>query len=421
MLVCSVRWAWWPARSRRPRPGRRPRPACPTPSCRSATRRSPVRRAAGPATRTRARRASTRSARPRTTTSPAPRRSRAAIAPRRPRSTSAGVESKNLACSGARTYTQTPGSGDFKPGLDFYSDSAGRVGQARALQQYAQHAPRADGRRADRREQLRLRERRPDLRHELAHVADVVEELLPRRRERGEHVHAGVRRAAAGGGQRRVRERRQAMRNAGVRGPATTGCSPRRTPRRSRAAAASATRRAASRARRSAAAASGTATPTGPTRRWSPRSTASCRQAAPRTASQVFDAQDALAGHRLCENTVGLLEETGIPNWTSPGAADRSEWVSQIRTVTTLVPPYQLQEDLHPSYWGQLALRNCLRQAYRQATAAATLHQRGRDGRHRAEHARSAKPARARWRPGRACPGSPPRGSRRSGRPRRRA
>ena len=76
----------------------------------------------------------------------------------------------------------------------------------------------------------------------------------------------------------------------------------------------------------------------------------------------VLDTQDALAGHRLCENTVGLMEETGIPNWTSPGAADRSEWVSQIRTVTTLVPPYQLQEDLHPSYWGQLALRNCLRQ-----------------------------------------------------------
>ena len=36
----------------------------------------------------------------------------------------------------------------------------------------------------------------------------------------------------------------------------------------------------------------------------------------------------------------------------------------QIRTLTTLFPPYQLQEDAHPNYWGQLALRNCFRQAY---------------------------------------------------------
>jgi hypothetical protein len=38
--------------------------------------------------------------------------------------------------------------------------------------------------------------------------------------------------------------------------------------------------------------------------------------------------------------------------------------VSQIRTLSTLLGPYQLQEDAHPSYWGQLALRNCLRQAF---------------------------------------------------------
>ena len=78
----------------------------------------------------------------------------------------------------------------------------------------------------------------------------------------------------------------------------------------------------------------------------------------------MFDGRNALVGHRLCENTDGLLEETGIANWRSPGAADRSEWVSQIRTATTIFGPYQLQEDLHPSYWGELALRNCVRQAY---------------------------------------------------------
>ena len=46
--------------------------------------------------------------------------------------------SANLACSGARTYTQAFSSGsDFKPGLDFYDDGAGHIGQAKALQQYA--------------------------------------------------------------------------------------------------------------------------------------------------------------------------------------------------------------------------------------------------------------------------------------------
>ena len=49
-----------------------------------------------------------------------------------------GLASANLACSGARTYTQPFSSGsDFKPGLDFYDDGAGHIGQAKALQQYA--------------------------------------------------------------------------------------------------------------------------------------------------------------------------------------------------------------------------------------------------------------------------------------------
>jgi hypothetical protein len=79
---------------------------------------------------------------------------------------------------------------------------------------------------------------------------------------------------------------------------------------------------------------------------------------------KLLDMQSALVGRRLCENTDGLLEEQGLASWRSPGAVDRSEWVQQIRTLTTLLPPYQLQEDGHPDFWGQLALRNCLRQAY---------------------------------------------------------
>jgi hypothetical protein len=78
----------------------------------------------------------------------------------------------------------------------------------------------------------------------------------------------------------------------------------------------------------------------------------------------ILDMVNALNGRKLCENTVGLLEEKGVATWRDAGAADKSEWVHQIRTLTTLFPPYQLQEDAHPNYWGQLALRNCFRQAY---------------------------------------------------------
>jgi hypothetical protein len=97
---------------------------------------------------------------------------------------------------------------------------------------------------------------------------------------------------------------------------------------------------------------------------------------------KALDMSAALAGHRLCENAVGLLEERGIATWESAGAADATEWVSQIRTATTIFGPYQLQEDAHPSYWGQLALRNCLRQAYRDdrggsCTATGGVNQRG--------------------------------------------
>jgi hypothetical protein len=82
------------------------------------------------------------------------------------------------------------------------------------------------------------------------------------------------------------------------------------------------------------------------------------------TNAVILDMSQALNGHRLCEVGVGLLEETGTATWQSPGAATTAEWVSQVRTVTTIVGPYQLQEGLHSNFWGQLAMRNCLRQAF---------------------------------------------------------
>jgi hypothetical protein len=83
----------------------------------------------------------------------------------------------------------------------------------------------------------------------------------------------------------------------------------------------------------------------------------------------TLDMVAALDGRRLCEQGVGLLEEQGVSTWQSAGAVDRTEWVSQIRTLTTVFGPYQLQEGIHPSYWGQLALRNCLRLAYNDGEA----------------------------------------------------
>lgn len=90
--------------------------------------------------------------------------------------------------------------------------------------------------------------------------------------------------------------------------------------------------------------------------------TAAAQSALPNV--KVLDLRDSLVGRRLCENTVGLLEEPGVASWTSNKAVDKTEWVSQIRTTTTCCgSPYQLQ-DGHASYWGQKAMRNCLRLAY---------------------------------------------------------
>ena len=83
---------------------------------------------------------------------------------------------------------------------------------------------------------------------------------------------------------------------------------------------------------------------------------------------KTMDIAGAFNGRRLCENTVGLLEEKGLSSWKSPGAVDKTEWINQIRTITAIFPPYELQEDLHPNYWAQLALRNCLTQAYNAGT-----------------------------------------------------
>jgi hypothetical protein len=83
---------------------------------------------------------------------------------------------------------------------------------------------------------------------------------------------------------------------------------------------------------------------------------------------KVMDLSSAFNGRRLCENTVGLTEEKGLSSWRAAGAVDQTEWINQIRTISTIGSDYYIQESIHPNYWGQLAMRNCVRQAYNGGT-----------------------------------------------------
>jgi len=278
-----------------------------------------------------------------------------------------GIASANLACSGARTYTQAFSSGsDFKPGLDFYDDGAGHLGQAKVLQQYAAT-------------------------HNIKMVvaligandygfADIVQQCVldwltsPTWWKNYCHDDSSMTSKFTAANVAAITTRvtnaflnlRTAMRNAGYADSswtllAQTYSSPLPRGVQIRYPEGGYTRQTI-----------GGCGTWNADANWANDTVVATLDGTVRNAAaatgmanvRVFDAQNVLVGHRLCENTDGLLEEEGLSTWHSAGAADRSEWVSQIRTTTTLFGPYQLQEDAHPSYWGQLALRNCVRQAY---------------------------------------------------------
>lgn len=92
------------------------------------------------------------------------------------------------------------------------------------------------------------------------------------------------------------------------------------------------------------------------------------KAAAAATGVPVLDLSAALNGRRLCETGVNLMENSGKANWTVAGASDVTEWVAQIRTISTVFGPYFVQESIHPNYWGQKALRNCVRQVWNGGT-----------------------------------------------------
>ena len=63
---------------------------------------------------------------------------------------------------------------------------------------------------------------------------------------------------------------------------------------------------------------------------------------------KIMELQNTFNGRRLCENTVGLLEERGLSTWQSSGAVDNSEWIEQIRTVFSHSPaPVERVLQLH--------------------------------------------------------------------------
>jgi hypothetical protein len=278
-----------------------------------------------------------------------------------------GVLGYDLACSGATTATHGTGAGeDFKPGIDFYSDAQGRQGQARTLQglaaarnvravvvmigannygfadivtrcvanwltspSWSKNYCSDDGDMTSRFTAARIATETANVRNALLRVRDAMTNAgygasqytilaqtywspLPR--------GAQIRYPESGWS-------RQAVGGCGVWNRDADWADDTVVP-------------ALAKTTRDAAATSGL------------------------TNIAVLDLQTALNGRRLCENTVGLLEERAIASWTSPGAVDATEWVEQIRTTSTIFGPYQLQEASHASYWGQLAMRNCLRLAY---------------------------------------------------------
>lgn len=82
----------------------------------------------------------------------------------------------------------------------------------------------------------------------------------------------------------------------------------------------------------------------------------------------TVDLSQAFRGHRLCEVGVSQLQETSLRSWTSAGAKDQVEWVNMLSGKPA---PWQPRESLHPNYWGTLAVRGCIRAAVERKTPTA--------------------------------------------------
>jgi hypothetical protein len=277
-----------------------------------------------------------------------------------------GVNGLNLACSGAKTATSD--GDEFKPGIDFFDNGAGRVGQAKALQQFA----------ATHNVKMVVVSIGGNDFNFASIVQSCVTDFLTSPTWWKDYCKddssvvsnftsanvAAVRARIAGA----FRNIQTAMRNAGYSDTSWTLLAqtyPSPIPR------GSGIRYSQSGYSRQS---------TGGCGFWNADADWANDYALPTINSTVsgamtesglpngklLDLASAFNGRRLCENTVGLYEERGIASWTSPGAVDQTEWINQIRTISTCCSssPYYIQESLHPNYWAQLATRSCVRQAY---------------------------------------------------------
>ena len=279
-----------------------------------------------------------------------------------------GVNGMNLACSGARTTTFTDGNGYFKPGLDFSDDGAGHQGQAKLLQAFATS-------------------------HNVKMVAvsiggndfnfgSIVQQCVtdflssPTWAKDYCKDDSSVTSNFTAGNVAAVRARiaaaytniRTAMRNAGYSDTSWTLLVQNYASQLPRGAGLRYGESGFSRQdtggcgfwNSDADWANDVALPTINT------AVTGAATDAGLTNVKTLNLASAFNGRRLCENTVGLYEEKGLTSWTQAGAVDKTEWVNQIRTVSTCCSgsPYYVQESLHPNYWAQLATRSCVRQAY---------------------------------------------------------
>jgi len=279
-----------------------------------------------------------------------------------------GVNGKNLACSGARTATFWDSNDRFKPGLDFYDDGAGHLGQAKALQQFA----------ADNNVKMVVVSIGGNDFNFASIVQTCVTNFLTSPTWWKDYCYddSSVESNFTSSNVAAVKARiatayqnvRTAMRNAGYGDGSWTMLVqnyPSPLPR------SGGMRYGESGYTRQDTGGCGfwnadlnwandTALPTINGTVTGAISTAGI------TNSRTLNLASAFNGRRLCENTVGLYEEKGLTSWTQAGAVDKTEWVNQIRTVSTCCSssPYYIQESLHPNYWAQLATRSCVRQAY---------------------------------------------------------
>lgn len=281
-----------------------------------------------------------------------------------------GVSGMNLSCSGAKTATFTDANGYFKPGLDFYSDAFGNQGQAGMLQAFATS-------------------------HNVTMVAfsiggndfnfgGIVQECVsdflttpswwPTYCKDGSTVGNAMSSTTVSSNTAKMatamQNIRTAMRNAGYADNAWTLMvqnypSPLPTSTGFRYSQTGYTRQNTGGCgfwNADADYANGTILPT------INNAVANAITQSGLGNVKTVNLASTFTGRRLCENTVGLLEEKGFTSWTQAGAVDGTEWVNQIRTASTATSDYYIQESLHPNYWGQLALRSCLRQAYNGGT-----------------------------------------------------